>query len=244
MGAFKILIADDEENITDVCTRYLQREGYEVLSAKDGEEALQLWQTEKPDLIVLDVMMPRKTGFQVCEEIRHNHDVPIIMLTARGEEMDRLMGLTMGADDYITKPFSPRELVLRVKAILRRMMRQGTGDGLSGAEAKEDTGRISYPGLSISNVQRMVLANGRKVELTVKEFEMLWLLATHPEQVFSRNQLLNHVWDIDYFGDTTTVTVHIRRLREKIEPNPSDPLYIKTVWGIGYKFDGSGEGTA
>jgi DNA-binding response OmpR family regulator len=158
------------------------------------------------------------------------------MLTARGEEADRLIGLTMGADDYITKPFSPRELVLRVKAILRRLQRPGGEKADAAADEKSHV--LCFPGLEIDMLRRSVLTRGREVELTLKEFELLALLAGRPEQVFSRNQLLNRVWDIDYYGDTTTVTVHIRRLREKIEPNPSEPQYIKTVWGVGYKFEG------
>ncbi|NHN34590.1 response regulator transcription factor [Paenibacillus agricola] len=251
----KILVADDEDNITDVCARYLQREGFEVVCAKDGEEALYVWEQEAPDFIVLDLMMPRKTGWQVCEEIRNSSDVPILMLTARGEEMDRLMGLTMGADDYMTKPFSPRELVLRVKAILRRLrpsQSQGTTSpskgsgqngtaGLSVAEAGTKAGStITRMGLQIDSLRRTVHVGGKEAGLTVKEFELLWLFANHPDQVFSRNQLLNTIWDTDYYGDTTTVTVHIRRLREKIEQNPSTPKLIKTVWGIGYKLDGKG----
>ncbi|MCD1259945.1 response regulator transcription factor [Paenibacillus athensensis] len=229
-----IMVVDDEVNMIDVCTRYLEREGYRVVSASNGADALQLWRQHTPDLIVLDLMMPGKSGWQVCEEIRNEQDVPIVMLTARGEETDRVMGLTMGADDYLTKPFSPRELVLRVKAILRRQQRTVRPEQPGGGGAAE----LAYPGLIIHTLRRTVEAQGREVELTVKEFELLQLLAAHPEQVFSRNQLLNHVWDTDYYGDTTTVTVHIRRLREKIEPNPSQPRYIKTVWGIGYKFEG------
>lgn len=237
----KILVADDEENITDVCARYLQREEFDVVCAKDGDEALRIWESESPDFIVLDVMMPKKTGWQVCEEIRSRSDVPILMLTARGEELDRLMGLTMGADDYMTKPFSPRELVLRVKAILRRLrpIEPANVTGVSSPAGKSGS-IIHRMGLEIDSLRRTVRVGGKEAELTVKEFELLWLFANHPDQVFSRNQLLNTIWDIDYFGDTTTVTVHIRRLREKIEQNPSTPKYIKTVWGIGYKFDGKG----
>jgi two-component system response regulator VicR len=237
----KILVADDEDNITDVCARYLQKEGYEVVCAKDGEEALRLWKSEAPDFIVLDLMMPLKTGWQVCEEIRNSSDVPILMLTARGEEIDRLMGLTMGADDYMTKPFSPRELVLRVKAILRRLRPSDVASpSVAASAAMKANTTITRMGLQIDSLRRTVNAGGKDVELTVKEFELLWLFANHPDQVFTRNQLLNTIWDIDYFGDTTTVTVHIRRLREKIEQNPSHPKFIKTVWGIGYKFDGKG----
>jgi two-component system, OmpR family, response regulator VicR len=230
---YKILVADDEKNITDVCTRYLEREGYTVIAANDGQEAFRKWESEKPHLLVLDIMMPKKDGWKVCEEIRHQDDIPIVMLTARGEEMDRLMGLTLGADDYLTKPFSPRELVLRIKAILRRSYRK---------HDKKESTTLRFSGLEIDPVTRKVWREGQEVELTVKEFDLLSILAAYPEQVFSRNQLLSQVWDIDYFGDTTNVTVHIRRLREKIEPIPSEPKYIKTVWGIGYKFEGK-EGT-
>ncbi|MDQ0878511.1 two-component system response regulator VicR [Paenibacillus sp. V4I3] len=236
MGSI-VLVVDDETNIIDVCTVYLQREGYQVISAVSGDEAIRLWRLHSPQLIVLDLMMPGKNGWQVCEEIRNEQDVPIIMLTALGDEMDRLMGLTMGADDYLTKPFSPRELVLRVKAILRRQQR-GQAEAANGAGAVPSAHIMKFPELELNVLHRSVRVKGKEIELTVKEFELLHLFAGHPEQVFSRNQLLSKVWDIDYYGDTTTVTVHIRRLREKIEPNPSQPRYIKTVWGIGYKFEG------
>ncbi|MCY9660718.1 response regulator transcription factor [Paenibacillus chondroitinus] len=232
-----VLVVDDEPNIIDVCTVYLEREGYQVISAMNGEEAIRQWRQHNPQLIVLDLMMPGKNGWQVCEEIRNERDVPIIMLTALGDEMDRLMGLTMGADDYLTKPFSPRELVLRVKGILRRLKRTQT-ETVVNAEAALPAHILRYPGLEINVLHRSVRVLDKDVELTVKEFELLHLFAAHPDQVFSRNQLLSKVWDIDYYGDTTTVTVHIRRLREKLEPNPSEPRYIKTVWGIGYKFEG------
>ncbi|MZQ84461.1 response regulator [Paenibacillus sp. 5J-6] len=232
-----VLVVDDEPNIIDVCTVYLQREGYQVIAAMNGEEAIRQWRQHNPQLIVLDLMMPGKNGWQVCEEIRNERDVPIIMLTALGDEMDRLMGLTMGADDYLTKPFSPRELVLRVKGILRRLQRTQT-EAMVNTEAALPGHILRYPGLEINVLHRSVRVIDKDIELTVKEFELLHLFAAHPDQVFSRNQLLSKVWDIDYYGDTTTVTVHIRRLREKLEPNPSEPRYIKTVWGIGYKFEG------
>ncbi|PZT56612.1 response regulator transcription factor [Paenibacillus silvae] len=228
----RILVADDDSNITDVCRRYLEREGYTVVTATDGMEAIELWRSHKPGLIVLDLMMPRKNGWEVCNEIRQTEDVPIVMLTARGEEQDRLMGLTMGADDYLTKPFSPRELVLRVKAILRRMRTAQATSAITPMHT------ISYEGLTIDFVKREVEIGGQVIDLTVTEFDMLYLLASHPGQVFSRTQMLSKIWDFSYEGDTTTVTVHIRRLREKIEQNASDPKYIKTVWGIGYKFAG------
>lgn len=243
MGAC-IIIADDERNITDVCRRYLEREGCTVWVAADGEEALELWREHRPDLLVLDLMMPKIDGLEVCDIIRQEEDTPIIMLTARGEEADRLLGLTMGADDYMTKPFSPRELVLRVKNILRRT---GAKAGTAAKEQKEQAAgnggteqALLFDGLSIFPQERRVTVKGTEADLTAKEFDLLHLLASHPGKVFSRSQLLNQIWDIAYDGDTTTVTVHVRRLREKIEDNPSDPGWIKTVWGIGYKLDGKG----
>ncbi|MCF6136384.1 response regulator transcription factor [Pseudalkalibacillus berkeleyi] len=229
----KILVVDDEKNILDVSKRYLEREGYTVETAINGKEALHKWKSEQPDLIVLDLMMPEKDGWKVCEEIRLEDDVPIIMLTARGEEMDRILGLTIGADDYMTKPFSPKELVLRIKSIFHRMR---IGESRVTQEQSE---KLTYGKLEIDPVTRLVHVGQNEMKLTVKEFELLWLLASHPNQAFSRTQLLNKIWDIDFYGDTTTVTVHIRRIREKIEPNPSEPFYIQTVWGIGYKFEGT-----
>jgi DNA-binding response OmpR family regulator len=208
----------------------LEREGYTVLVANDGNQALELWQSHQPSFIIIDLMMPGKNGWQVCDEIRAQQEVPIIILTARGDEPDRLLGLTMGADDYITKPFSPRELVLRVKNIMRRSQANTTFMKPAAAQA------LIFEEMTITPEQRRVCLNNKDIELTAKEFDMLHLLACHPNQVFSRNQLLNKVWNIDFEGDTTTVTVHIRRLREKIEANPSEPRFIKTVWGIGYKF--------
>lgn len=250
-----IVIADDESNITDVCRRYLEREGYTVWIAHDGVEALRLWEEHAPDLLVIDLMMPLQDGWQVCERIRQNSDVPVIMLTARGEEPDRLLGLTMGADDYMTKPFSPRELVLRVKNILRRTQLAATSvtAAVSGTGLAQGTGRVNgvevihastavhFDGLSIYPEERRVVAGEKETELTVKEFDLLLTLAEYPGRVFSRSQLLSRIWDMDFDGDTTTVTVHIRRLREKLEQNPSEPRWIKTVWGIGYKFDAKGQ---
>ncbi|WP_127495927.1 response regulator transcription factor [Paenibacillus glycanilyticus] len=251
MGAC-IVVADDERNITDVCRRYLEREGNTVWVAENGEEAIRLWKEHRPDLLVLDLMMPKIDGLEVCDTIRQTDDTPIIMLTARGEEPDRLLGLTMGADDYMTKPFSPRELVLRVNNILRRMGwkndfaakgREGSAEGGHSLDGNEADKPIHFEGLSIFPQERRVTVQQTNIELTAKEFDLLQLLATYPGKVFSRSQLLNQVWDIAFDGDTTTVTVHVRRLREKIEPNPSDPTWIKTVWGIGYKLDGKGNTT-
>ncbi|MFC3253464.1 response regulator transcription factor [Paenibacillus sepulcri] len=244
--AGSIIIADDESNITDVCRRYLEREGYEVRIAHNGAAALELWEERRADLLVLDLMMPRMDGWQVCEAVRQASDVPIIMLTARGEEPDRLLGLTMGADDYMTKPFSPRELVLRVKNILRRVgtsaaasnaFLPGAG-GAQGAIAQSVREEIHFEGLSVYPDERRVIVGGTEAELTVKEFDLLLTLSEYPGRVYSRSQLLSLIWDTEFDGDTTTVTVHIRRLREKLEPIPSEPSWIKTVWGIGYKFEG------
>lgn len=232
--AATVLVADDERDITDVCRRYLEREGFEVLVADDGDEALRLWRSERPDLLVLDLMMPGVSGWDVCTAVRDEEDVPIIMLTARGEESDRLLGLTLGADDYLTKPFSPRELVLRVRNILRRAAASATP---ADKPAQPEAG-LHFEGLSLYPAQRKVKAGGRDVELTATEFDLLEWFARHPGQVFSRSQLLSRVWDIAFEGDSTTVTVHMRRLREKIEPNPSKPIWLKTVWGIGYRFEG------
>lgn len=234
----KILIADDERNITDVCRRYLEREGYAVHIAHNGAEALRLWEKHRPDLLILDVMMPEVDGWDVCETVRQEGSTPVILLTARGEEPDRLFGLGLGADDYVTKPFSPRELVLRVRNVLRRTMRTA---GVGGTEARDGRSPLRFEGIVIYPEQRRVELEGTSVELTMKEFDLLYLLATSPGRVFSRSQLLDHVWDTSFEGDTTTVTVHIRRLREKIEPNPSEPERIRTVWGIGYKFEGRTE---
>lgn len=221
---------DDEPAILDVCRRYLEREGYLVVTAANGEEALQLWRANDFQVIILDLMMPYVDGWKVCEEIRQSDDIPIVFLTAKGEEYDRIVGLTIGANDYITKPFNPRELVLRVHAIFRLL-------DYSKKSMDQDEEPILKAGiLTIHTKNREVFLNERRIELTMKEFDLLHLLVSHPKQVFSRSQLLYKVWQTEFDDDTTTVTVHIRRLREKIEENPSKPKYIQTVWGIGYKF--------
>ncbi|PFA70345.1 DNA-binding response regulator [Bacillus sp. AFS015802] len=224
----KVLLVDDEENIVDVCARYLVREGYEVMEAFNGKEALERYESFQPDIVILDIMMPEMDGWQVAEKIREDHDIPIIMLTALGQEKDRIYGLTIGADDYVTKPFSPRELLLRVKNVLRRT---------HSAPAGKDPEVLEWEGLIIDPHKRKVIAEGQEVDMTVKEFELLSLLAQHPSQVFSKSQLIETLWGYEYFGDANTINVHIRRLREKIEVDPSAPKWIKTVWGIGYKFE-------
>jgi DNA-binding response OmpR family regulator len=229
MPRFRVLVVDDEPVVTEVVERYLMRDGFEVSTAGDGDAALALAQTWAPDLVVLDLMLPGKDGLEVCRALRRDSSVPIIMLTARGDETDRIVGLEIGADDYIVKPFSPRELVARIKAVLRR--------SASSSDAATSNDLLRFQGLTINPRTRAVEVNGKSASLTAKEFDLLHFLASHPEQVFSREQLMNDVWDYTFAGDASTVTVHIRRLREKIEPDPLRPRYVKTVWGVGYKFE-------
>ena len=228
MAAKRILVVDDDPNISEVVARYLEREGYQVDVAVDGSAALEKTAVFRPDLVVLDLMLPKIDGLEVCRVLRNQGSVPIIMLTAKGDETDKLVGLNMGADDYLTKPFSPRELMARVKAVLRRIHIPSNPEGSS----------LHFQNLDINMPTREVRVNGEGVELTAKEFDLLVFLAQHNNQVFSREQLLNLVWNYDYFGDATTVTVHIRRLREKIEADPPKPQFLLTVWGVGYKFKG------
>jgi two-component system, OmpR family, response regulator VicR len=229
MPARKVLVVDDEATVRDVVARYLAVEGYDVASAADGAEGLRLARSWGPDLVVLDLMLPVMDGLAVCRTLRGESSVPIIMLTARGEEVDRIVGLEMGADDYLVKPFSPRELVARIKAIFRRTSQpDATPDTASG---------IRFAGLSLDTRGRSVDLEGKTVELTAKEFDLLHYLASNAGQVFNREQLMDAVWDYAYSGDASTVTVHIRRVREKIEADPTRPRFIKTVWGIGYKFE-------
>lgn len=225
-----ILLVDDEPAILDVCKRYLEREGYLVTTGSNGVEALQLWQEQVFHVIILDLMMPVLDGWKVCEEIRKQDDIPIVFLTAKGEEYDRLIGLTIGANDYMTKPFNPRELVLRINAICRLLEYSKVSK-----DEKQEEQILITKSFMIHTKNREVFLNDKLIDLTMKEYDLLFLLASHPKQVFSRSQLLYKVWHTEFDDDTTTVTVHIRRLREKIEVNPSKPKYIQTVWGIGYK---------
>ena len=224
----RILVVDDEKIIAKGLKFSLEKEGFEVSVAYDGEEALQLFYEQKPELVVLDLMLPIVDGFEVCRRLRKTDDTPIIMLTARGEDIDKILGLELGADDYVTKPFNPRELVARIKAILRRSQ----AAVLDPANMQV----IKLQNLQIDLFQHKVKVENKEVELTSKEFALLSLLASHPGRVFNREQLLEHVWGYEYYGDARTVDVHIRHLREKIEPDPSDPELIITVWGTGYKF--------
>lgn len=223
-----ILVIEDEPSIAEVVGLYLQRAGYRVIFAKDGLEAQNKIESQSPDLILMDLMLPIVDGFELTRWLRDRSDVPIIMLTARRDEVDRIAGLEMGADDYIVKPFSPQEVVSRVRAVLRRTSPK-TG------EPSEKP--LSFPSMVIDPQTRLVTINKKEITLTVKEFDTLWLLAQHPRQVFTRNHVLERVWGISDYIDPSTVTVHIRRLREKIEPEPSNPQHLLTVWGVGYKFE-------
>jgi DNA-binding response OmpR family regulator len=220
-----VLVVDDEPIVREVVCSYLEREGYRTLEAADGDRARELVVAEAPTLVVLDLMLPGTDGLELCRWIRSRSELPVIMLTARTEEADRIVGLELGADDYVTKPFSPRELVARVRSVLRR-----TAPQLVGPE------RLAFDGLSIEGPTREVRKNGREVRLTAREFELLWFLARHPRQVFSRDHLMDRVWGYSAALDTGTVTVHVRRLREKTEDDPAHPRFLQTVWGVGYRF--------
>lgn len=227
----EILVVDDEASVVEVVSLYLRREGFNVRIARDGREALSAIHEHRPALVVLDLMLPQVDGLEILRRLRDDpeSDVPVIMLTARGQEVDRIYGLELGADDYVTKPFSPAELASRVKAVLRR-------GGRGSAEVDEER-PLQYGGLQINAITRSVTAHEKSIELTATEFDLLWFMASHPRQVFKRDQLLENVWGFSEYVDPSTVTVHIRRLREKIEVNPSEPNYLLTVWGVGYKFE-------
>ena len=224
----RVLVVEDDATVAEVVVRYLEREGFEVESVGDGNQALERAGSSLPDLVVLDLMLPGLDGLEVCRRLRAVAPIPVIMLTARGEESDRVLGLELGADDYVSKPFSPRELTARVKSVLRRA--QGP---LSPIDA---SGVLTVGDLEVDLAAREVRRHGEVVTLTTREFELLVFLVRHPRRVFRREELLEHVWGYTY-GDTSTVTVHIRRLREKIEPDPSAPRIIQTVWGAGYRLD-------
>jgi len=223
----RVLVVDDDPTVAEIVVRYLEREGYTVESAGDGHAALEQARSHLPDLVVLDLMLPGIDGLEVYRRLRALAPVPVIMLTARGEEDDRVVGLELGADDYVSKPFSPRELTARVKSVLRRA---------GGHVPSEERGHIEANGLVIDIGAREVRVEGERVTLTAREFDLLAFLARHPRRVFRREELLEHVWGYTY-GDTSTVTVHIRRLREKVERDPSNPRRLATVWGVGYRFD-------
>lgn len=223
----KILIVDDDENICELLRLYLEKDGFTTFVAHDGGQALSAVQINKPDLILLDIMMPVLNGWQVCREIRKTSNVPIIMLTAKGETPDKVLGLELGADDYITKPFDSKEVVARIKAVLRRTSENDKSDGMR---------EVRYENLRINITNYELEVNGEQIDTPPKELELVYHLASNPNRVYTRDQLLDEVWGFDYYGDSRTVDVHIKRLREKLE-GISDKWSLKTVWGVGYKFE-------
>jgi len=224
-GRAKVLIIDDDVNICELIRLYLEKEGYEVQAAYNGLKAIDVFKEFSPNIIILDIMLPGADGWQVCREVRKISSIPIIMLTAKSETFDKVLGLELGADDYIVKPFEPKELVARVKAVLRRYDHK-----------ESDIQEVVYPNLTINKSNYTVCVNNKQMELPPKELELLYFLASNPNKVFTREQLLEHVWGFDFYGDSRTVDVHIKRLREKIEM-PDQIWQLKTVWGVGYKFE-------
>ena len=224
---YKILIVDDDENICELLRLYLEKDGFETVVANDGEQAVDYAAKYTPDLILLDIMLPKLDGWQVCREIRKSSDVPIIMLTAKGETFDKILGLELGADDYISKPFDTKEVIARIKAVLRR-----SSDKDKASQIQE----VKYDKLRINLTNYELEVNGVKIDTPPKELELIYHLASNPNRVYTRDQLLDKVWGFDYYGDSRTVDVHVKRLREKLE-NVSDRWSLKTVWGVGYKFE-------
>ena len=227
MSMEKILVADDDRNIAELLLLYLEKEGYSVTLACDGVDAMEKFNSETPDIILLDIMMPRLDGWQVCREIRQKSSCPIIMLTAKGETFDKVLGLELGADDYVVKPFDSKEIVARIKAVLRR-----SGKSTTESDVKE----VSYDKLVVNMTKYELKVDGKVVDTPPKELELLYHLASNPNRVYTRDQLLNEVWGFEYYGDSRTVDVHVKRLREKLE-GVSDKWTLKTVWGVGYKFE-------
>ena len=226
MAAGKILIVDDDQNICELLRLYIEKEGFDVRIANDGRRALEIFEEYNPDLIMLDIMLPELDGWQICREVRKKSKCPIIMLTAKGEVFDKVLGLELGADDYVVKPFETKEVVARIKAVLRR----------SGTNEEEQVKEVKYDKLSINLTNYELRVNGVPVDTPPKEMELIYHLASNPNRVFSRDELLDQVWGFDYYGDSRTVDVHVKRLREKLE-GVSDKWALKTVWGVGYKFD-------
>ena len=227
MANEKILIADDDKNICELLRLYLAKEGYETVIANDGEAAVAAFEKEKPNMVLLDVMMPKMDGWEVCRRIRAADNTPVIMLTAKGETFDKVLGLELGADDYVVKPFDAKEIVARIKAVMRR-----TGKSTDAPDVKE----VSYDKLVVNMTKYELKVDGKVVDTPPKELELLYHLASHPNRVFTRDQLLDEVWGFEYYGDSRTIDVHVKRLREKLE-NTSDQWSLKTVWGVGYKFE-------
>ena len=226
MSMLKILLVDDDPNIRQLLNLYLEKEGFEVVMASRGDEALKMFKTSPPNLMLLDIMLPGMDGWQVCREVRKISNIPIIMLTAKDETFDKVLGLELGADDYVAKPFDMKELVARIKAVSRRFQAADAPDR-----------ELVFPGLTININQYTVMLMGRELDMPPKELELLHFLASHPGMVFTREQLLEQVWGYDYFGDSRTVDVHVKRLREKLTEGEKLGWQIKTVWGVGYKFE-------
>ena len=227
MAIAKILVAVDDKNICELLKLYLEKENYEAIIANNGEEALRLFEFENPDLILLDVMMPKLDGWQVCREVRKHSECPIIMITAKGETFDKVLGLELGADDYVVKPFEPKEIIARIKAVMRR-----TGKISAEQNAKE----VVYDKLVVNMMKYELKVDGKVIDTPPKELELLFHLASNPNRVYTRDQLLDEVWGFEYYGDSRTVDVHVKRLREKLE-GVSEQWNLKTVWGVGYKFE-------
>ena len=230
MSAGKILVVDDDKNICELLRLYIEKEDFTVELAYDGRHALELFESFAPDLVLLDIMLPELDGWQVCREIRKHSKCPIIMLTAKGEVFDKVLGLELGADDYVVKPFETKEVIARIKAVLRR----------TGNHNDSEVKKVEYDKLSINLTNYELRVNGRQVDTPPKEMELIYHLASNPNRVFTRDQLLDEVWGFDYYGDSRTVDVHVKRLREKLE-GVSDQWALKTVWGVGYKFEGKQE---
>ena len=227
MSQYKILIVDDDENICELLRLYLEKDGFLTVVANDGEQAVEYSEKYTPDLILLDIMLPKLDGWQVCREIRKTNNVPIIMLTAKGETFDKILGLELGADDYISKPFDTKEVIARIKAVLRR-----TND----KEKNDKVNEVRFDKLIINITNYELVVDGKMIDTPPKELELIYHLASNPNRVYTRDQLLDEVWGFDYYGDSRTVDVHIKRIREKLE-NVSDEWSLKTVWGVGYKFE-------
>ena len=227
MESKKILIVDDDENICELLRLYLEKDGFETVVANDGEQAVKYANLHNPDLILLDIMLPILDGWQVCREIRKQSETPIIMLTAKGETFDKILGLELGADDYVTKPFETKEVIARIKAVLRRSNEK---------DKQNQIEEVRYDKLKINLTNYELVVNGTRIDTPPKELELIYHLASNPNRVYTRDQLLDEVWGFDYYGDSRTVDVHVKRLREKLE-NVSDEWSLKTVWGVGYKFE-------
>jgi DNA-binding response OmpR family regulator len=236
----KALIVDDDNNICELLRLYFEKDGFDVTTAGDGPAALRAFRESPSDIVLLDLMLPGMDGFDICREIRKESDVPIIMLTARGDTLDKVVGLELGSDDYVQKPFEPKELMARVKAVLRRTAATAATREANEGRQPGDDPLIDLPGLRVDKVRYQVLLDGRPLEMPPKELELLYHLAAHPDRVFTREQLLASVWGYDFFGESRTVDVHIKRIREKLEADgPRDAWRIRTVWGVGYKFETS-----